>query len=146
MWLQSHEKYDVLAEYDPNQGTHYTLVSKASLGDQAPEKTAGHFAILSTVFVTLYQANHVLFLRIGEHITPLADHIRVNVTGDASNRQLVVTNNQKVILEFEYTLDTSETFADDLTPFIEDEDEDFGLFVSNIANNDRRKRVLLGLE
>ena len=52
LWLQSNEQYDALAEYEPAQGT-YTLVSKASLGDQAPEETEGHFALLSKVFVAL---------------------------------------------------------------------------------------------
>ena len=145
LWLQSNEQYDALAEYEPAQGT-YTLVSKASLGDQASEETEGHFALLSKVFVALYQTDHVLFLRIGERVISLADDIRIKVTGDADARQFIVTKNQDRILEFRYALTIPESIEEDLTPFTEDEDENFGLFVANIANNDQRKRVLLGLD
>ncbi|WP_297891177.1 hypothetical protein [Shewanella sp.] len=145
IWLQSNDKFDEVAEYDHGKGT-FTMASRNSLGSKAPSSTDGIFALLSVVFVALYKFGQELFIRIGDQCIPLTDDVVVSVSGDAKNKQLTVEKSGQVIARINYALDVSKKFPDDPTPFIEDEDFDFGLFISNISKNDARKRVLLGLD
>lgn len=145
IWLQSNDKHDELAEYDHGKGT-FTTASRNDLGSNAPSRTDGIFSILSTVFVALYKFGQGLFVRIGDQCIPLTDDVVATVSGGSNNRTLTVKKAGKEIAHFRYALDGSKKFPDDPTPFIEDEDFDFGLFLSNISTNDKRKRVLLGLD
>lgn len=145
IWLQLNSKYDGLAEYDHAKGM-FTIASRSTLGGKAPSKTDGIFAILSTVFVALYCYGQKLFLRIGDDCIPLTSDLIVTVSGDIKDRRLIVEKAGSVIANIDYTLDMSDQFANDPTSFIEDEDFDFGLFVSNISKNNERQRVLLGLD
>lgn len=145
IWLQSNDKYDELAKYDHAKGT-FTIESRNVLGGNAPPSTEGIFAILSAVFVALYKFGQGLFIRIGDQCIPLTDDVVVTVRGDVGKRLLTVEKAGKEIARFIYVLDSSKKFPDDPTPFIDDEDFDFGLFLSNISTSDKRKRVLLGLD
>lgn len=145
IWLQSNDKYDELAEYEHGKGT-FTTASRNVLGSNVPSSTDGIFSILSAVFVALYKFDQGLFVRIGDQCIPLADDVIVTVSGNVNNRLLTVKKAGKEIVHFCYVLDGSKEISDDPTPFIEDEDFDFGLFVSNISTNEKRKRILLGLD
>ncbi len=144
IWLQSNERYDTLAQYDPEQGV-FSIKTKTESGDQVTEKTDGFFSVLSDVFVALYRSEHALFLCVGDQRIVLTDDLRINVSGGADQRQLIVKKHSTIITQLTYCLDEEENLADDPTPFIEDEDFDFGLFVANVANNHKRKQVFLGL-
>ena len=145
IWLQLNSKYDGIAEYDHAKGM-FTIASRNTLGGKAPLKTDGVFAILSTVFVALYCFSQQLFLRIGDDCIPLTSDLVVTVSGDINSRKLRVEKAGVVVAHIDYTLDVSDQFPNDPTPFVEDEDFDFGLFVSNISKNSERQRVLLGLD
>lgn len=145
VWLQSNDKYDELVEYNHSKGT-FTKASRNSLGDKAPSSTDGTFAVLSAVFLALYKLGQELFVRIGDQCIPLTNDVTVIVSGPANKRLLIVKKAGNEIANFNYVLDASKKFSSDPTPFIEDEDFDFGLFISNISTNDKRKRVLLGLD
>ena len=145
IWLQSNDKYDELAEYDHDKGT-FTIESRNALSSKAPSSTEGIFAILSDIFVALYKFGGGLFIRIGGQCIPLAEDVVVTVSGDVSKRLLTVEKSGKEITCFIYVLDSSKKILNDPTPFVDDEDFDFGLFVSNISTSDKRKRILLGLD
>ncbi|MBD1558046.1 hypothetical protein HC752_13990 [Vibrio sp. S9_S30] len=146
IWLQSNDKYDELAKYDHDSG-RFTIASRNDLGGNTPSSTEGIYAIMSTVFVALYKFGQGLFFRIGEQCFPLTDDVIVTVSGeDFNKRQLIVKKAGKEIAHFNYVLDSSKKFSGDPTPFVQNEDFDFGLFVSNISANEKRKRVLLGLD
>lgn len=145
IWLQSNDKYDEFAKYDHGKGT-FTITSRNELGGNSPSSTEGRFTIMSSVFVALYKFDQGLFVRIGDRQIPLTDDVIVTVSGELKKRLLIVKNAGKEIARFNYVLDSSKKFLDDPTPFIENEDFDFGLLISNISVNDKRKRVLLGLD
>ncbi|PPD48098.1 MAG: hypothetical protein CTY16_06195 [Methylobacter sp.] len=140
--LQSNDKYDELAEYDHSKGT-FIISSRKNLDDKALLNTDGMFSILSTIFVALYRYKQQLILRIGNKNIILTDDTFVSVSGNASNRLLIIKEFGKEIIRLNYELDISKQFPNDPTPFVGDEDFDFGLFVSNIANDDKRKKIFL---
>jgi len=145
IWLQSNDKYDELAKYDHGKGT-YMIASRNNLGGNTPSSTEGMFSIMSTVFLALYKFEQGLFIRIGDQLISLTDDVIVTVSGDDEKRLLSVKKSAKDIAHLNYVLDSSKKFSNDPTPFIEDEDFDFGLLISNISTNEKRKRVLLGLD
>ncbi|WP_445366009.1 hypothetical protein ACJJJB_07940 [Microbulbifer sp. ANSA001] len=145
IWLQSNDKYNELAEYDHEEGT-FTIVFRNGLGAKIPIKTVGTFAILSTVFVALYKFGQELYVRVGGQCIPLTDDVIVTVCGEVNSRLLTIKKAGVEVTSLNYTLDVSKIIPGDSTPFVEDEDFDFGLFVSNIATSSKRKRVLLGLD
>ena len=87
IWLQSHEKYNILAEFDISNG-QFVLFSKNTFSAKTEPKPCGRFSVLSNIFFALYKADHTLFLRIGERAIPLADDVRINITGNVGKRKL----------------------------------------------------------
>ena len=143
VWLQSNDNFDSIGELDTVTGK-LTVRSRAEL-DPLPE-TAGFFAMLQGTVVALYREGTELFVRIDDHAFPLAEDVVAEVSGGRWRpRKLVVRQAGKVVASHKYRLDRSEQFADDPTPFVEDEDFDFGLFVANVSQSEERKAVLLGL-
>ncbi len=143
IWLQSNDKYDELAQYDHASGAYKNASRKAMT---ASLNTDGTFSILAGTFVALYNFEQLLFLRIGDECICLSEDVVATVSGGINNRSLTVKKSKSEILHLDYSLDHSPQFSNDPTPFIEDEDFDFGLFVSNISKSEERKRVLLGLD
>lgn len=145
IWLQSNNRYDEIAQYDHVMGA-FSIFSRNNLGSKTPNTTQGMFSILSNVFVALYKYRQELFVRIGNQSIPLTNDVVMAVSGDMKNRLLTIKKEGKEIAHFNYELNDQKIFSEDMTPFIDDEDFDFGLFLSNISTNDKRKEVLLGLD
>jgi len=145
IWLQSNDKYNEVAEYDPEKGT-FTIMYRNTLGNNAPMSTDGFFTILSSVLLMLYKFDKELFIRVGDLCIPLSDDVVATVSGDARNRLLIVKRSGEEVVHLNYMLDHSKKIPNDPTPFIEDENFDFGLFLSNVSVSDMRKKVLLGLD
>ena len=70
----------------------------------------------------------------------------IEVAGKPSDRILKILKNNKLLYEIHYSLDGEKIIDGDPTPFIEEEDFDFGLFMSNISSDKNRKNILLGKE
>ncbi len=68
----------------------------------------------------------------------------IAVSGPAARRELTVLRDGANVFHTTYALKEVYRCSEDTTPFIEDEDFDFGLLVSNISKNPARKEVLLG--
>lgn len=145
IWLQSNERYDAIAEYDHSAGS-FTQISRRLMGSKAPLSTDGIYSNLSSAFVAIYQLDKQLFLRIDDNCIPMTNDVVVSVGGDIDNRWLVVLKAGIEVFHVDYGLDSSKKIPGDPTAFIEKEDFDFGLFLSNVSKSQKRKRVLLGLE
>ncbi len=143
LWLQDNEEYDKLMLLDPDGG-QLTPQSRRVLGSEAPTQTDGFFAFLGGVFVALYRCRGELVLRVGHVTIPLADDIVAEVAGPSSRRVLSVLRGGHEIVQHVYAIDASLKFLEDPTPFVDDEDFDFGLYVANISQNRKRKEVMFG--
>ena len=145
LWLQSSEKFEELAEFNHKTGD-YRVWFRSAPEFEAPEATEGFFAFLSSTFVALYRVGGELFLWVGSEVVHMADDVYVSVGGRAENRVLSVQKGGQKIISFKYSLDLSDRISEDPTPFIDDEDFDFGLFVANISQSEERKKILRGEE
>jgi hypothetical protein len=144
IWLQNSDVYDELAELDPASG-RYRVQRRQALRAGVAVKTDGTFALLGGVFAALYKFGDELILRVKGVAIPLGRDVSVSVSGPSNCRVLSVVASGREVIRHEYYLDLSTKFPNDPTPFVEDEDFDFGLFVANVAKAPERQDVLLGL-
>lgn len=142
MWLQSNDDYDTLGTLDLDTGKFETC-SRRLAQQSIPDHFGGLFATLSGVVVALYRHGNELFVRVGAITFPLATDVVAEVNGPATERTLLVIKDGGEILRHKYELDLSIRFSDDPTPFIDDEDFDFGLFISNVSKAPKRKTALI---
>lgn len=145
IWLRNSDRFDEVIKFYVTSG-NYTSYSEEALGEDRPRSLAGFFAILSGGFIALFTLRGKVFVYLGGRSIELSDDTTANVSGEPDKRQLSVKKDGEELGRIEYALDTSRRFENDPTPFIDDEDFDFGLFVANISNSKDRKRVLLGLD
>ena len=143
IWLQSHELYDSLVEYNHSDGSFTEISRKSNLGNIATLSFInGVYSILSSTFVAIYRFEGQLFIRIGDNCIPLSDEVVVSVRGENNARELLILEAGKEVCKINYELDASRWFEDDPTPFIDEETFDFGLFLSNISKSESRKRII----
>ena len=142
MILQSHSRYDCLADFDHATG-QYRLLSKAAVGGN-PE-TKGWFDILSSEFVALYRTDWQLFLRIGEISLVFTDDVQIDVSGPSNRRQLTIKRGDETVSTITYAIDPLFAIEDDPAPTGEPEDFDFGLFLTNIAHHKARKNRIAAM-
>ncbi len=142
LWLQSQMRFDEIAEFDADQMT-LNKSSKSNLGNAAPSKYGGFFYEFHGGFLVLYHDVKKIYFVVDNRTYVLDDHTIVEVTGNENNRKLEVLCDGKVLYVTHYIPNYGDKIDDDPTPFIDDEDFDFGLFVSNISKNPDRKNVLI---
>jgi adenylate cyclase len=144
LWLQSNAKFDEIAKFNPNT-MKFNKISKRKLGSSAPAKFDGFYSDSGTGWLALYKHDERLIFASSGKIFVLDNNTIVNVYGSPNQRKLEVVHDGNVIYSSTYLLDDTATFHDDPTAFIEDEDLDFGLFVSNVSKNPERKAIMLSL-
>ncbi len=142
IWLQNNQKFDRLISYEPITGK-YIEQSKKLLKSKAPKLTDGFFEIFSDMFFALYKYDNNLYFSINQKKYVLDASTIVNVEGNSKKRMLTIMKNDNELYRCNYELNTYQKFTEDYTPFIDNEDFDFGLFVSNVSKDIARKKVLM---
>lgn len=138
VWLQNNERFNDLVELDEDSG-EWRPTTRSEI---EPSQTDGFYSILSNTFCALFRAGNQLYVRIGDKKVELAGDVEISVSGPAETRVLSLKANGTG-LSHTYSL-SSASIDGDVTPFVEDEDFDFGVFLSNIARNPERQAILRG--
>jgi hypothetical protein len=143
--LQSKDRFDSLAELDVTTGA-VSWISRSGVGEVAWEEIYGSFSCLAGRLVMLYRLEGVLRLRI--------DELTFLLTGIHSLDRMLLGENMARLTLFEgdtsifsMTYRRPEVFpplALDPTPFVEEEDFDFGLFLYNVLNDPGRRARIYG--
>ena len=141
MILQSHASFDQLAALDPSLPSVQFLSRK-----HHPELTAsiaGSFALINEMMVSLYRIHGVLYFRIADQEFEVTDEISSTLETDGNNRKFRLLNRENVLVDLTYPIPESEIpLSIDPTPFVEQEDFEFLLFVHNVLTEPgRRNRV-----
>ena len=139
--LRSKRIFKRLLELDPITGSHRELESPGNIGE--PVKINGFFDNLNGVLTAIYVYSGQLFLMAGGKVINITERVDVAVSGPVGARQLRVSNENGELMVVTYSVDNAKKFENDPTPFVESEDFDFGLFVSNIAASAERRSVVL---
>jgi hypothetical protein len=134
--LQSNDRFNEIAELSLDTGDW--RVTQRSHEDRP---TDGFYSILGKTFCAVVRSGGKLLIRIGETQMELTDDVSIEVSGPNSSRLLVVTREGIPHVRHEYSCPNGQ-IEGDMTPFVEDEDFDFGLFLSNLSRNPKRQAVL----
>lgn len=142
MILESKDDFDQLAELDPNTGT-YQLLSRKRHPELTTTPSSGGYSIVNGTMLSLYRKDGPLHLRFGDREFELTDDVTSTLTRENDSRvfQLVQDGNSLVVFRYAPpVLDVP--MSADPTPFIEEEDFDFLLFVHKVlTDTGRRNRV-----
>ena len=141
--LRNNEQFNDIVAYDAENG-RWQRLDPESKKEVDSADVSGFFTILSSKYCAIYRSGQEIVACVGDVQIPLSHRVKINVTGNPAKRRLTISQDANVIVNHEYSLDTSNHFEDDPTPFIEDEDFDFGLFMANIAGSQERQEVLKG--
>jgi hypothetical protein len=140
--LQSSERFDEIAEYDLLTG-NYRFLSKSCNREMLPVRIAGSYSRLGGTIVSLYRKNEHLFLSISKREFKITPDVYSSLTQEDDHQTFRLLNKQEVITMFTCTRPRSDIPAHlDPTPFVDDEDFDFLLFVHHVLTEEgRRERV-----
>ena len=133
-----------MAKLDEEAGT-WKLFSRDSAEEEVPSLSSvdGSYSILSNVFCAVFRMNGELFVRIGDTQVVLSEEVELIVDGPPEERCLSLVVGGIPRLTHNYWLEVT-AIEGDVTPFIEDEDSDFGVFLSNISRSPKRQATLRG--
>lgn len=145
IYLRNHDVHDQIADLDPHTGS-YSLGSAGNTSGEGEKTTTGYFSILSGSFIAFFVESGKLYCQVSGTLIELTDDTVATVSGPASDRHFLVKRNGLEIASMRYSLARQPHYEDDLTPFVGEEDFDFGILISNISADKRRKNVILGLE
>jgi hypothetical protein len=140
MLVQYHDRYDVVAEFNPESGQIRPLPRPAELG---PTGTDGWFAILAGTCVVFYRDTGRLWLRVGDRTFDVDANASVDWRIEEGNAVFSVADDVgQVVVKYPSGPLSGPSLCDDPTPFVEEEDWDLGQFVTNILNDEERSDLL----
>jgi hypothetical protein len=142
MILQSSDVFDMLLDLNPESGA-YRYLSRKEHPEIPLTKPSGAFSILNDTMLMLYRKDGVLHFRVGDRTIELGDDVTSSVTSENDNRVFQLIKNGSPEICLTYSLPVQEVpLSADPTPFVEEEDFDFLLFVHNVlTNTGRRNRI-----
>lgn len=140
--LQSYDRYDDLLELDFVTGA-IRFLSRAKEPQLASETIRGMYSTLCSDVVLLYRRNDRLFLRARGQDIEVDDTTAFVLKRAFPQSRLTVVRGGNALFQWDYeTPIPVPPLADDPTPFVEEEDFDFGLFLSHVtADPDRKTRL-----
>lgn len=143
MFVESHDRFDVVADFDPATG-RLAEVNRADGPTATAGTVRGHYARLSGTLTVFYRLGNSLWLRIGSQARDLGlvglEVGWVHVDGRST---LTLLEQGVLIAEIRYQPRTGGG-AKDPTPFAESEDWDFGLFVKSVLGDEGRRARIYG--
>ncbi|MEK6334071.1 MAG: hypothetical protein AABM67_03920 [Acidobacteriota bacterium] len=142
MILESKDVFDQLAEFDPNTGT-YRLLSRKQHSELATTPPSGGYSIVDGTMLSLYRRDEVLYFRAGDREFRLTDDVISKLTREDNSRVFQLIQDGNSLAVFRYAPPVLDVpMSADPTPFIEEEDFDFLLFVHRVlTDTGRRNRV-----
>jgi hypothetical protein len=136
IWLRAKEHYDCIAKFDPDSNILTKIYQEGF-----ESNTNGTFLEMKEGLFLLYRYNEKLYFQVNDKVFLLDENTVINVAGERPTKILKVLKNEMIEYETKYT-PTSSPIEDDLTPFVDEEDFDFGLFASNVSKNPKRKEII----
>lgn len=138
MYLEAFGRYPTVAEFDP-ASNYFSELNR--LEDKVPPDARfwGYFDKLGGQLLLLYRVGEELFLRHNNQDNRIDDDVSASFTEGAMNR-LLVTRGDETMVDITYPHPKEWRIPFDTTPFVEDEDFDFGLFIANVLTEPGRRR------
>lgn len=142
MILQSNDRFDEMAQFDPATG-NYRLLSRKANRELVAGPITGSYSLVGQTLLALYRQNGDLFVWIGDRTFPVADTVSSTLTVEGAQKVFRLLDNERLIAILKYSPPVRDVPIElDPTPFVEEEDFDFVLFLHHVLTEPgRRKRV-----
>lgn len=142
MLLQSFDRFDRLAEFDPTSGSWSEFARQPG----AIPKTAGQYGLIGETMVFVYRLGDSVLLRIDGSVVDLDERVSIDVQRSPGHFTISVSRDASLLLQWDYqSAALSAPDEDDPTAFAQREDCDFALFLANISRDAaRRSRLFRG--
>ena len=140
--LRNFENYNSYADM-PNLRSEMQAVDFVQVQLPIDRKCDGIFWIQNGSFFALARVDGGLFARLGDCVFELSKDLTICIHGKAPDRTMVVMREDIPCLSVPYIINVDHVLSPDDTPFIEDEDFDFGLLLANISHSEERKKIML---
>jgi len=142
MILQSKDEFDEVMELDPITGRQQ-LLSRKRHPEITGMRPSGGYSIVNGTIVCLYRVDSTLYFRLGEEEFKITDDATSVLVREDGYRLFQLVQNGNLLVNFRYRCPVNEIpLSTDPTPFMDEEDFDFLLFVHNVlAQDERRHRV-----
>jgi len=142
MLLQSKDEFDKLMELDPDTGA-YRFLSRKEHPEILSLRPSGAFSILNDTMFSLYRNDGLLYFRVGDRTVELTDDVTSALTNENNNRIFQLIKNGKSEIYLTYLPPVHDIpLSADPTPFIEEEDFDFLLFVHKVLSKTSRRNTI----
>lgn len=140
MLVQSHERYDTVAKFDPGSGLLTSFPRPARLG---PSGTDGWYSVLGSDLVVFYRHEGRLHLRVSTRLWRADTGLEVSWEREGNQAVLTIgEGSSRFGLSYDPPTVPGPPLASDLTPFVESEDWDLGLFIANVLNDQARLELV----
>lgn len=144
MLLQSKDEFDRLMELDPDTGA-FRFLSRKEHPEISSVPASGAFSILNGTPLSLYRNDGLLYFRVGDRTIELRDDVTSSLTNEDNNRVFELLKNGQSKISITYRPPAHRVpLSADPTPFIEEEDFDFLLFVHNVLTKASRRKGIYG--
>jgi hypothetical protein len=141
--LESYERFDDLAELEPTTG-ELCWYSKRENPHMATLPIHGAISQMDGHRVFLYRETDVLHFRVDDIDIELTEDTRIELIRGNTNVLIVLRGDVPIFrLEYKpYVADEIDKWRMYLSPFVEEEHFDFGLFVCNVTQNACRRNAI----
>jgi|688.fasta_scaffold231290_2 hypothetical protein len=140
--LRNSEIYQDIVAFDLTDGT-WQRVDLEMQNKLGPRGLSGFFALLSSNFCAIFRSGQEIMMCVGGVRISLSKDVKISVSGNRDQRRLVVSKKGEMVVAQVYSLDNWGKIKGDPTPFVEEEDFDFGLLIANIAGSPERQQVFI---
>lgn len=139
MFLQSHDEYDLLVEYEPN-GNIFKIIKRSSFENQNLISVSGFYALLSGCFLGIYAKQENLYLICEKTQIIFNDNIKIFHEKNDTKRKLIINHFDEKVISIDYVIPNY--IQDELDPFSEEEDFDFGMFLAKFTDLSMRNKFI----
>jgi hypothetical protein len=137
--LRSHASAWRFAEFNPATG-HIRRIPVWKFLRFRRRQTDGWFSDIGGTFVALFRAAGQLSLAVGGDVIPFDDEVRIEHKKARTENELVISRGPMFRRSIRYSSPHPWPPLDrDLTPNVEEEQYDFGLFVHNVYHDASRR-------
>jgi len=140
MFLINKDIYDKVLMLDLSNKS-IKEISRKKLNSDIVE--SGFYSHLSNKTIGLYRNNNSIYFFENKFTIQITSDITAEFEAFRRRRILKILSNNEIVYRIKYKVKNS-IEDEDFTPFIDEEDFDFGLFIYNIINStDRQKKFIV---
>jgi hypothetical protein len=140
---QSQDRIDEVAEFNPATGD-IRYLSNAGRPEFSHETTRGFYSTLDGHFLAVFVVDGMIRLRVDSADYSIDCETETRFLRAASRNSLLLIDRERVVFRLEYIPRVVQPPLEvDHTPFVEEEDHDFALFVHNLLCNPKRRKVFI---